>query len=234
VHVLQHVAFEGPGSIAPWLEARQAEVMRIRLFAGDPLPLVSDSDLLVVMGGPMSVNDELVHPWLREEKTLVREMMDAGVPVLGICLGAQVIASACAARVYPNAAPEIGWFPVQAVEGSRSSDRAPGVFRFPPSTTVFHWHGETFDLPDGARHLARSEACECQAFQIGRTVIGLQFHLEMTPEGAEALIHNCEADLLPGPYVQTGEVLRAVPPSRYLDGQRLMGDVLAYLLSGRE
>jgi GMP synthase-like glutamine amidotransferase len=145
-----------------------------------------------------------------------------------------VIASACAARVYPNAAPEIGWFPVQAVEGTRSADPEPGVFRFPPSTTVFHWHGETFDLPEGARHLARSEACECQAFQIGRTVIGLQFHLEMTPEGAEALIHNCEADLLPGPYVQTGEVLRAVPPSRYLDGQRLMGDVLAYLLSGRE
>ena len=129
----------------------------------------------------MSVNDEDVLDWLRPEKQLVRDAVARGIPVLGVCLGGQLIASALGARVYPGAASEIGWFPVHGVP-----DVAPS-FQFPPEILAFHWHGETFDLPAGAVRLAGSAACENQAFQVGRNVIALQFHLETTPDNVEAL-----------------------------------------------
>ena len=114
VHVFQHVPFEGLGSIASWLDARGAEVAHTRFFAGDPLPRVEAVDLLIAMGGPMSVNDEAALPWLISEKQFIREAIAREVPVLGVCLGSQLIASAMGARVYPNAVKEIGWFPIHA------------------------------------------------------------------------------------------------------------------------
>ncbi len=111
VHVLQHVPFEGLGSIDPWLASRGAEVAYTRFFQNDPLPSPGSMDLLVVMGGPMSVNDEGELAWLAPEKRFVRDAVESGVPVLGICLGAQLIASALGACVYPNRVKEIGWFP---------------------------------------------------------------------------------------------------------------------------
>ncbi len=225
VQVLQHVPFEGPGSIADWLAARRADMSCTRLFAGDPLPRADEIDALVAMGGPMSVNDEDALAWLRPEKQLVRDAVARGIPVLGVCLGAQLIASALGARVYAGAEREIGWFPLNGV-----ADAAPG-FRFPPEFLAFHWHGETFDLPAGAVRLARSAACENQAFRVGRRVIGLQFHLETTPAAAEALIENCRNELVPGPYVQTEQELRAASAARYGAVNRLMERVLAELLA---
>ena len=225
VQVLQHVPFEGPGSIAAWLAARRADVGCTRLFAGDRLPRAGDIDALIAMGGPMSVNDEDALDWLRPEKQLVRDVVARGIPVLGICLGAQLIASALGARVYPGTEREIGWFPVGGVP-----DAAPG-FRFPPEFLAFHWHGETFDLPAGAVRLARSAACENQAFQVGRNAVALQFHLETTPASAEALIENCRDELVPGPYVQTEAELRAAPAARYAAINQLMERVLAELLA---
>jgi GMP synthase-like glutamine amidotransferase len=181
-------------------------------------------DLLIAMGGPMSVNDETELPWLRAEKRLIRDAIDARVPVLGVCLGAQMIASALGARVHRNPVKEIGWFPIQAVPGP------PEAFRFPEECTVFHWHGETFERPHGAVHLARSRACENQGFQLGTHVIGLQFHLETTYDDATALLENCRSELVPGPYVQSEQDIRNVPRSRYRAVNDLMDQVLGYLV----
>jgi len=224
VHILQHVSFEGIGSMEPWLRKRAANITSTRFFEAWTLPEVGLLDVVIAMGGPMSVNDEAELPWLVEEKEFVRAAIEQGVPVLGICLGAQLIASALGARVYAGRQREIGWFDIEAVP------QAGGVFTFPPSTTVFHWHGETFDLPAGAVHLARSAACAHQAFQIGTNVIGLQFHLETTPESADAIITHCGDELVADTFVQTEAALRAVPPVAYERINALMGDVLDYLV----
>jgi GMP synthase-like glutamine amidotransferase len=223
VQVLQHVPFEGLGSIAAWLSERGAVVQHTRFYQVARLPDLRAVDLVIAMGGPMSVNDERDYPWLKEEKAFVKDAVRRGLPVLGVCLGAQLIASALGARVFPNAHREIGWFPIQAVAAHADA------FRFPDQTTVFHWHGETFDLPPGARRLARSAGCENQAFQIGPNVIGLQFHLETTPETADQLIRHCRGELIPGRYVQTEDALRAVPDDAYRGINRLMEDVLSYM-----
>ncbi|MBL7077257.1 MAG: type 1 glutamine amidotransferase [Kiritimatiellae bacterium] len=222
-HYLQHVVFEGLGYMEGWLAAAGYEVGHTRLFAGEALPEPDAVDLLIIMGGPMSVNDAAEFPWLVDERAFVGSVIDAGTPVLGVCLGAQLIADVLGGRVYPNGEKEIGWFPVQSVPIDDS------VFRFPPSIDVFHWHGETFDLPDGAVRLAKSVACENQAFQVGRSVIGLQFHLETTPESAEALATNCRDELVPGTYVQTEEDILAARPETYQSVNALMSELLAYL-----
>ncbi|MFA5181228.1 MAG: gamma-glutamyl-gamma-aminobutyrate hydrolase family protein [Syntrophales bacterium] len=226
-HYLQHVPFEGLGSIEPWLEAAGYEITNTRLFEAAGLPDPAMIDMLVVMGGPMSVNDEDKFPWLAQEKRFIRAAINYGTPVLGICLGAQLIASAMGAMVYRNSVKEIGWFPIQGVS---TNDRS--AFSFPPSVEVFHWHGETFDLPSGAIHLASSEGCENQAFQLGRSVMGLQFHLETTPAAARAIISNCRDELIPSKYIQTEEEILSAKPERYKSINKLMSDVLSFLQRG--
>jgi GMP synthase-like glutamine amidotransferase len=185
-----------------WLEGRRARVGVTRFFADGRLPSHEEIDWLIILGGPMSVNDEARYPWLRDEKRFIAKAIDAGTTVIGICLGAQLIASALGSRVYANPQPEIGWFPVEKIV---KGDVAGMAAALPSSMEAFHWHGETFDVPRGARLIARSEACENQAFTISRNVVGLQFHLETTREAAAGMIAECGSDLVPGKYVQSAE-----------------------------
>lgn len=223
-HYFQHVPFEGLGSMAAWLREAGYDIGVTRWYAGELPPEPAGIDLLIVMGGPMSVNNVGDHPWLAAEREFIRRWIDADRPLLGVCLGAQLIASVLGARVYPNAVKEIGWFPVTPV-----TPAAGNAFRFPPAQRVFHWHGETFDLPAGAIHLARSAGCDHQAFQIGRHVIGLQFHLDTTPETAAALITNCRAELSPAPYVQDEATLLSEPTDTYRAINTLMARLLTHL-----
>jgi len=220
---LQHVPFEGTGSIAAWLSERNAQVTRTSFFESAELPELKGLDLIIAMGGPMSVNDEDTLPWMKAEKQFIRDAIRLNVPVLGICLGAQLIANAIGSRVYGNSEKEIGWFEIESTPSGKH------VFRFPPKATVFHWHGETFDLPPGSVRLARSAACANQAFQMGDRVIGLQFHLEMTPESIDSIIHNCRHELTEAAFVQTEPEMRSVHRGVLAENNRLMGDILSYV-----
>lgn len=173
------------------------------MHSADTLPDPGRFDWLIVMGGPMSAADDAKHPWLVPEKRLIGDSIHAGKVVLGICLGAQLIASALGARVYPQRKKEIGWFPVRHV----SAPPAPVASLIPDGSIVFHWHGDTFDIPRGAIRLLRSDSCENQAFALGDRVLGLQFHLETTALTARDLIDNCRAEIVPDDYVQTEEVM---------------------------
>ncbi|SVC07140.1 uncharacterized protein METZ01_LOCUS259994 [marine metagenome] len=200
VHYLQHVPFEGLGVIEQWLASKGAKVSVSQLFRGDVLPAASDFDWLIVMGGPMSVCDVSSHPWLALEQELIREAIAADKVVLGICLGAQLIASAQGAGVFRNLTPEIGWFRIEAVE---RPERSPFSQLLESVPEVLHWHGDTFEIPPAATHLARSEGCERQAFLLGDRVLALQFHLEMTRNGLGDLVEHCRDELREGPWIQS-------------------------------
>ena len=223
-HYFKHVPFEDIGSIRSWLTTAGYTITCTPFFKSANLPALEEIDLLMVMGGPMSVNDEKRYPWLVPEKQFIRQMVMSGKPVLGICLGAQLIASAMGAKVYPNSVKEIGWF---SIYGVSSSDRS--IFCFPQSVQAFHWHGETFDLPTGATHIAKSDGCENQAFQLGQSVIGLQFHLETTPQSAQDLVTNCRDELIPSQFVQRESDIIYVRPEKFQTINHLMDQVLSFL-----
>jgi len=173
--IFRHVTCEGPGYLGKFLQARDIPYRIVAIDQGEPVPEgLGDTAGLVFMGGPMSVNDPL--PWVDAEVALIRAAADAGRPVLGHCLGGQLIAKALGASVGPNGGREIGWHAVERVGGAAAArwlDDLPARFE------VFHWHGETFSLPAGAEHLLRSEACEHQGFALG-DILALQCHVEMT------------------------------------------------------
>jgi GMP synthase-like glutamine amidotransferase len=195
--VLQHVEFEGPAAVADWAAGRGFPLRIFHLHRDPTLPSLADFDTLTVMGGPMSANDEAQLGWLGREIALVREAIAADKTVLGICLGAQIIAKALGARVYPGSAKEIGWFPVQRTTGSH-----PLFEGLPDSFTPFHWHGETFDLPHEAALLAKSKITQTQAFAVGQRVLGLQFHLEATEESVRALLKGAAHEIGDGAFEQ--------------------------------
>src|SRR5215467_14832549 len=159
--VLQHVEFEGPAAVADWAAGRGVSVRLFHLHRSAALPSLDDFDMLTILGGPMSANDEAQLSWLRSEIALVHEAIASDKTVFGICLGAQIIAKALGARVYPGSAREIGWFPVERTGSHPLFDGLPDSF------TPLHWHGEKFDLPHGAKLLAKSKITVNQAFAVG-------------------------------------------------------------------
>jgi GMP synthase-like glutamine amidotransferase len=224
VHALFHVPFEGLGAIRPWLKQRGFTLESSCLYQGDTLPGTEDFDWLIIMGGPMSVTDETDHAWLPGEKTLIRQALNANKGVIGICLGAQLIAEALGSKVEP-CEPEIGWL---ALSGTPEGQDHPLGQLF-DGASVLHWHGERFTLPEGAQRLAATEIAPNQAFLYGQHVLGLQFHLEATLDDARRM---CEASH-PGPsdhgWVQSPEAILA-DTHRFPMANSMMREVLDFMM----
>jgi GMP synthase-like glutamine amidotransferase len=200
IHYFQHVEYEGLGSIEEWISSSGHSLSSTRFFEETRLPELSDFDWLIVMGGAMSVNDEQQFPWLADEKRFIRQAVDAGKTVLGICLGSQLVSVALGAKVYKNNEKEIGWFDIELTCLGKSNS----LFSESGSRLkVFHWHGDTFDLPENAIHLFYSEGCKHQAYIYKDRVLALQFHLEMTTNSLKAMIEYGRQELNPARYIQT-------------------------------
>jgi GMP synthase-like glutamine amidotransferase len=209
LHYLQHVPFENPGSILTWARENGCNVTSTQFYDDENIPAHKDYDWLIVMGGPMNIYDEKNYPWLANEKTFIREAINFGKVVIGICLGAQLIADVIGGKITENPHLEIGWFPVKLSSEARSS---PLFSFFPQEPTVFHWHGDTFStLPDDTICIAENNACSHQAFIYKKKVFGFQFHLENTEEIIENLLNHCQDEMVPGDFVQTPTELLSHP-----------------------
>jgi GMP synthase-like glutamine amidotransferase len=225
VHCFMHVPFEGPGVIADWVTKNGHSLRYTKFYENDPLPQIEGVDLAVIMGGPVSVYEKHKYLWMHGEIEWIEEFISTGKPLIGICLGAQLVAAALGAEVFPGKEKEIGWFPVEFLPSL-------GDFRIwqdlPASRKVFHWHGDTFSIPSGASRIACSRAYPNQGFIYGKHVIALQFHLEVTPDDVEGMVSHFGYELSPGPYVQTE---REIMDERrhYVENQELIFQLLNYL-----
>ena len=202
--VFQHDPFEDLGVFGEVLDKQRASCRVIRLFHGEvPAENWERISALIVLGGPMSAEDEESYPFLRWEKRIIRAAIDDAVPVLGICLGAQLIATTLGTALYEGRVKEIGWNSI-SITPHGQVDSLMGYL--PENATVFQWHSEGFDLPSGAVRLASSTNYENQAFRVGRSIYGLQFHLEVTPRMIERWIEEKSRDLAQAPYVMADKI----------------------------
>lgn len=223
IHCLQHVAFENLGCIENWVIEKGHQLTYTKLFETTIFPEISDFDWLIILGGPMSINDSENFKWLIDEKNFISKAIVEDKTILGICLGSQLIASVLGSKVYANKEKEIGWFPISKVENKNI------LFTGEDSYPVFHWHGETFDLPKDAVLLARSEACKNQAFQYKETIFGLQFHLEVSRESLIKMVNFGKEEIVDSPYIQSS---KEILDERFLDiNNRKMHELLNYLES---
>lgn len=225
LHYFQHVPFEEPGIIASWAYHHDFNVSSTQFHKNPSISMPEDTDWLVVMGGPMGVYDHDAYPWLSAEKVAIAQAIDGGKVVLGICLGAQLIAHVLGSGVRENAYKEIGWFPVYL--DSEALDH-PISEVLPSQWDAFHWHGDTFDIPEGGRLLARSSACRNQGFVYKDRVVGMQFHMEVTRSGAADLVEHCAADLSMDEFVSTPDQILS-PHAPFEESHRVMTHLLDYL-----
>ena len=204
---IRHVPYEGPGSIALWAKRRGHAFVEARAVA--TLPELGSFDMLVVLGGPMGARDDDAYPWLPAERAFIARAVEEGKLVLGICLGAQLLAAALGGRTFRNPESEIGWYPVSTTGAGRQSRVFAG---WPTSFLAGHWHSDTFEPPEGTPIAFMSEACMRQAFEMnGGRVVALQFHLEWTEHALTRLVEECGAELVPAAHVQTAERMIAHP-----------------------
>lgn len=204
IHYLQHVPFEDIGMMRSILISGGHSLTCTKFFKPHDIPSVHDFDFLIVMGGPMGVNNESAYPWLHQEKKLIEAAIRHQKKVLGICLGAQLIAQVLGAGVHANPHREIGWFDIETCQEINKTLLAD---IFPRKTRVFHWHGDTFHIPEGATRIAKSAACLNQGFVFENRVIGLQFHLESTRQSITDLILNCSDEIDGSEYVQSEQAI---------------------------
>lgn len=227
IECFMHVPFEGPGIIADWLAKKGHRIHYTRLYEDPKLPDPATVDLLIIMGGPMDVFDYHIHPWMGDEIEWVKEFIQSGKPILGICLGAQILAAALGEEVYPGPHKEIGWHNLQFLPSLGDYK----IFEaLPDSRKVFHWHGDTFNIPAGATRIASSQAFPNQGFIYGQQVLAFQFHLEVTPESVRALVDNCRNELVEGPYIQSEKEILS-EQNYFQSNQELLFKFLDYLCS---
>jgi GMP synthase-like glutamine amidotransferase len=220
IHIIQHAIFEGPGIIKAWAREQGHTLSYTHIYDSEILPEPCSIDFLVVMGGPMSVYETPKYPWIDAEIKFIRQCIDRTMPVLGICLGAQFLAKALGANVYKGPEKEIGWFPI------KFHQKTDGIF--PPELNVFHWHGDTFDIPENALPLASSSVVPNQGFVYGQYVFALQFHLEVQESSVVAMVKNCASDLTDGLYIQTKDEI--ISEKAYYDlNASIMEQILNYL-----
>ncbi len=224
IQAIQHVPFETPGHIITICERAGHQMNIARVYLDEPVPDPSFYDLLLIMGGPMSIHDEDQYPWLVQEKQRVRETIGRDKPVIGFCLGAQIIADVLGAQVFKAAYPEIGWFPVIKTAPASMLGFLPDII------TVFHWHGETFHLPEGATRIYSSDATPNQSFIFGRNVLALQFHPEITSDGVQSLTRHCNDELTGGPYImKEGDILHG-HSLYHAGGYKMTESIIRYFL----
>lgn len=224
LHFLQHVEFEALGVIENWAQEKGMQITSTKLYEGEVLPdkkELSDIDLVLIMGGSMNIYEYDKYPWLKEEKEFItrairQASLSRRMSVVGICLGAQLIADVLGAKVASNQFKEIGWFPIRS-----QSDL------LPDSLEVFHWHGDTFSIPRGAKCIAFSQGCGNQGFIYKERILGLQFHLEMTNDGINEIYQNCADDIESGPYVQQHNISDT---SRIDDANQVLINILDGLM----
>ncbi len=235
VHYFQHIAGEGFGSCYDYLKAHQAKITATEFFALpvdlplelEALPDIDEVDLLIIMGGTMSVNDEANYPWLKLEKRWLRRYLSAGKPAIGLCLGGQLIANALGASVSRNQHQELGWMDV-----GRVSHIPENYFQIPEKINIMQWHSETFEIPRGGVRLAQNNVCQNQMYQIGRNVLGFQFHPEMTPHALQLLIENEEdSAVFNGEYVQPIAELKKTIKSKFEQGNQLLNRAIEYVVN---
>ncbi|MBX9850684.1 MAG: type 1 glutamine amidotransferase [Cytophagaceae bacterium] len=202
IHYLQHEPFEDLAAIEKWAKQHAKNITCTKLYEKHTFPDPDSFDMLIIMGGAMGVYQEDIYPWLKEEKKYIKKAVEKNKKVLGICLGSQFLAEALGAKVYKNKEKEIGWFDIEFT-GESKNDKY--FSNFPSKLKVFHWHGDTFDLPEGARHIAFSKACKNQAFTYKENVVALQFHIEATKKSIDELAYNCGSELVEGNYIQKKE-----------------------------
>jgi len=225
IHTLQHVPFEGLGCIDQWITTKGHTVNYTKLYDNPQFPVLDEFDWLIVMGGPMGVYDEAMYPWLKEEKEFIRRAIEGGKTIVGICLGSQLIAEVLGAKVYPNKQKEIGWFDIQKTEFAKSQ---PLLEQIEEQFTVFHWHGDTFDLPAGSERLFSSAVCLNQAFLYKKKVLGLQFHFEVTSHTLKEMIENGMSELVEDKTIQSAT--KILEQTNYIDSNnQKMFQILDYL-----
>jgi GMP synthase-like glutamine amidotransferase len=221
IHYLQHVPFEDPANIVTWARRRGYSLTGTHLYNYEALPAMEEFDLLVIMGGPMNIYQEEEYPWLAAEKKFIKAAVAAGKAIIGICLGAQLIAAVLGGKVTKNPVGEIGWLPVNF---NSQALALPLFAGFPAAVRVFQWHNDTFStLGEGCVSLAGSEACGQQAFLYKDRVVGFQFHMEGNEASIRSLLGNCAGELTDGPYIQSAEQilsgLSGLPPiNALMDG----------------
>ncbi len=225
IHFIQHMPFENPASIADWATENNHTTSYTKVFEDAAFPSTGLFDMLVIMGGVMGVYEEDAYDWMPTEKSFIKRSIEAKKKVLGVCLGSQFIAEVLGAKVFPHTTKEIGWLPVEKVTSHALIEKLPQAF------TTFHWHGDTFTLPENAVHLFKTKACAQQGFVYNNHVAGLQFHMEVKEDLLNDMTEHERAELIKNDFVQTEDEIKNLMLQYISQQKKMMYDFLdAFIL----